>query len=274
MRCRTAALACLGLAVAAPAGSGSAPRAEQCGGVEYPAPSKPHVEVSPAEVIAGQPARLQFVGGDEANVVPGSGRFEVSGPAGTATRKADEHGAASFTPPAPGHYTAVASWKEYHCADGPYTTYWDITTPEAAFEAKRGKRPTVAFRTSRRPRRANSPGDATLTGFLRCPAPSQASSDPTELVVYYERGGGRPTHDSPHLRLTVPGGCDGNHDAGNPHRRGKGFYLNVNRDQVAATATAPTRLRVLIEIRYAGQLLGRAYATFAPSATGESVRRG
>lgn len=40
------------------------------------------------------------------------------------------------------------------------------------------------------------------------------------------------------------------------------------------TATEPLRLRVLLEIKVAGRVLGRTYGSFRPSRTGEAVRRG
>lgn len=252
---------------------GAAAQEPDCAGVAYPPPTGPRVEVGPAAVYAANPASLQITYDGGGPIVEGSARFDVDGPGGAAALAADRDVFAEYTPPLAGHYTASAHWRQYRCADGDRSTYLDVTTPVVGFDALAGKQPTVSFRTSRRPRAPNSPGDATLLGFLNCPAPSQARSDDVTLTVYYERGARKPTHASPHLRVTVRGGCDGRHDAPPRRHRGRGFYLNVNRDQIQATATAPTRLRVLMEISSAGRVLGRAYGTFSRSATGEKVRR-
>ena len=253
--------------------SGAAAQEPDCAGVPYPPPSGQRVQVGPSAVYAANAAALQITYDGGGPIVEGSARFDVDGPGGPSMLAADRDVFAAYTPPVPGRYTVSAHWRQYSCADGDRSTYLDVTTPVVAFEALAGRRPTVSVRTSRRPRAPNAPGDATLLAFLNCPAPSQASSDDVTLTVYYERGARRPTHASPHLRVTVRGGCDGRHDARPRSHRGRGFFLYVNRDQIQATATAPTRLRVLMEIRSAGRLLGRAYGSFSRSATGETVRR-
>jgi hypothetical protein len=231
------------------------------------------VEVGPSAVYAANPASLRITYDGGGPIVEGSARFDVGGPGGPATLAADRDVFAEYTPSVAGRYTVSAHWRQYSCADGDRSTYLDVTTPVVAFDALAGRRPTVLFRTSRRPRAPNAPGDATLLGFLNCPAPSQARSDDVTLAVYYERGARKPTHASPHLRVTVRGGCDGRHDARPRSHRGRGYYLNINRDRIQATATAPTRLRVLMEISSAGRVLGHAYGSFSRSATGETVRR-
>jgi hypothetical protein len=256
---------------------GARSAAADCGGVPYAPPSNPRVVVSPAAIYAGQEAA--FATTDDAmggsGPTDGSLRFQVEGPAGSASVTGDKDFRGFYTPPAPGHYTVVGSWRQYDCADGDRTTYFDVSTPPAGFDVLAGIRATSAsFRTSRRRKAPNSPGDATLRGFLNCPPARQASSDDTTAVVYYERGSSKPTHSSPHLRVTVRGGCDGNHDADPRRHAGKGFHLVINRNEIAATATAPTRLRVLMEFKVAGALVGRSYGTFVPVRTGESVRRG
>ncbi len=269
-----AALLAAGLLLSAATPADHALALDACGGVPYGPPANPRVVVEP-EIYAGQPTffRVADDATDSSGPIEGSVRFAISGPAGRATVPGDRNATASYTPPNISHYTVAATWRQFACADGDRTTYYDVSTPATGFDALAGKQPKAAFRTRRRPKAPNRPGDATLLGFLVCPAPSQARSDNTSLAVYYQRGTKKPSHASPHLRLTVRGGCDGRQDARPRRHQARSFYLSVNRDQVQATVTAPARLRVLLEIKVAGKLLGRAYGRFAPSSTGESVRR-
>jgi hypothetical protein len=255
---------------------GSPSAAAQCNGVPYAAPVNPRVLLGPGLLYSG--SRTSFRSTDDAQgssgPVAGSLSFQVDGPAGSSVVSGDKDFEAFYTPAAPGHYTVTGSWRQYDCADGDKTTYFDVITPPLGFDVLAGKRASSAsFRTSRRAKAPNSPGDASLLGFLNCPPVRQSSSDDTAMAVYYERGSKRPTHASPHLRLTVRGGCDGNHVAGVRRHQGRGFYLTINRNEIAATATAPTRLRVLMEFRVGGALVGRSYGTFAPNSTGEGIRR-
>lgn len=244
-----------------------------CNGVPYPAPVTPVAQVGPP-VYAGHATAFGIRSGSDV-VLPGSVVFEVDGPGGHATITADKDQLGSYTPPDVGRYTVSARWRQFACADGDRSTYYDVTTPQVTFDALPGEQPKVGYRTIVRPRARNAPGAASLLAFLVCPGRAEARrSDDAELAAYYELGSAMPTHRSRRLKLKVPGGC-----ASRVQRLPKrtvereGLYINVSRGQILVTATEPLRLRVLLEIKVAGRLLGRTYGTFRPSRTGEGVRR-
>ncbi len=266
-------LAVVGALALLPGGSSSA-QVDECsarGGVPYPVSSGATVDVH-QPVYATHVASLELRGAGE--VVPGSLRYLVVAPGGgTASPRSDRYFGARYTPPKVGRYSVTATWRELTCGNGGGSTYADITTPPSQFEALPGERPKPYFHTTRRPTRPNATGDAALTGFLNCPAPSRAAHDAADLIVYYARGGKRPTHASRRLRLHQAGGCDGLKRVGKRERVTKAYAIVLVRSQLTVVVRAPARLRVLMEIRYAGSLLRRSYGTFGPSRTGESVRR-
>jgi len=138
--------------------------------------------------------------------VAGSASFSVTG-AAAATLPAEDRGA-FYTPPVVGHYSVTGTFRKLRCADGERTTYYDVTTPPAEFDALPGERPRLTFRTARRPAVANSRGDATLVANLTCPSRGRTTDADTDLAVYYEKGTRRPTHASPHLKAHVERGCE------------------------------------------------------------------
>lgn len=244
-----------------------------CNGIPYPAPTDPTVVLGKS-IYAGHATSFSIRSGSDV-VLPGSVVFEVDGPGGHATLGADKDLLGGYTPPVTGRYTVSARWRQYACADGDKSTFFDVTAPAVTFDALPGEQPKVTYRVVVRPHARNGPGAATLEAFLMCPGALQARrSDDTELTAYYTLGSAVPTHQSRRLQLKVPRGC-ANTSPGLPRRtveRG-GLFMNITRGLIQVTATEPLRLRVLLEIKVAGQVLGRTYGTFGPSRTGERVRR-
>lgn len=195
-------LAAAGVLLSPPPGSAQEP----CHGVPYAAPPSPVVQVG-QRVYAGHVTSFGIRSGSDV-VVAGSVVFEVDGPGGHATLIADKDQLGSYTPPVVGRYTVSARWRQFACADGDKSTYFNVVTPAVTFDALAGEQPRVSFRTVVRARRPNGPGAATLEAFLVCPARADARrSDDAELTAYYELGSATPTHRSRRLQLKVPGGC-------------------------------------------------------------------
>lgn len=246
---------------------------QACNGVPYPAPSNPVVHAQPP-IYAGHTTSFSIDSGSDV-VLPGSVVYEVDGPGGRSTITADKDQLGAYTPPVAGSYTVSARWRQYACADGDKSTYFDVAAPAVTFDALTGEQPKVTYRVIVRPRARNGPGAATLEAFLVCPGALQARrSDDVVLTAYYAIGSALPTHRSRRLQLKVPRGC-ANTAPGLPRRtlERDGLFMNVTRGLIQVTATEPLRLRVLLEIKVAGRLLGRTYGTFSPSRTGERVRR-
>ena len=254
------------------AATGSSPaQTAQCNGVEYPPPSDPRVFVGEAPIYVKHETGFSINAAQESFVM-GSEHFTVSGAASASLAGQDM--AAQYTPPTLGHYVVTATWRQYRCTDIDNTTYYDVTTPPAEFDAVPGLMPKARFRTSRRPAVANSRGDATLIGTLVCPPSDRTRDDDADLVIYWEEGRKKPTHSSRHLKFHSEGGCMRKPGRFKLRRHEtKGFRVEAGPSTLAAQAFAPARLRVLMEITYAGKLLGRSYGTFGPVKTGEGVAR-
>jgi hypothetical protein len=219
------------------------------------------------DVAAGQLAELGFRSANRAAVVSGSVHFEIDGPPGHLSRPADATGAATFIPVEAGTYTVTVGWREENgCGE-----VVDAAAGPLALEVSPGEAPSVVFATHRRPKTGNSRGSATLVGSLRCP--HLPTLRPTRLAIYYERGARAPTHASPRAVLDVPKGCGSGVGVPVVRRSHRGYGLSINRGGAAIEVFAPARMRALMELSYDGRVIGRARATFRPSATGESAER-
>lgn len=259
------------LAIVALAG-GPAGASDTCNGIEYPPPSGGTVSVFPATgVAAHHKATLEYLPSGGGDIVPGSGRFEIDGPAGHETVAAHDDRTAAWTPAAVGHYVITGHWTQYLCADASGQTFAQGTAGPQGFDAVAEQAPTVDFKTSRRAKQPNSPGDASMIAFVNCPGRPTANNDALTLTVYY--GSHAPTHASPHLRVRLPKGCYDNSDVRPRTHTARNVYVTAMRDRLQATVTAPGRLRVLMEVTSGGRLIGRATARFTPVKTGERVKK-
>lgn len=249
------------------------------GGYEYPAPTNPTVRVIGTgpdmnEIYALHRVSLAASSEGDGLYEPGSTRYTVAGPGGTSTVVGDEHEGGEYTPPVPGDYRVSASWRQFRCTDGANSTYWTVTAPPVPFTAVEGLRPKGRFATFRRPRAGRYPGDATLQATVLCPGSTQTRPGDVRVDVYYTLGRSRPTHRSHHLGHTAKGGCHTNRLGSNwPEIIRPGRYVIALGSVSQVSVTQPTRMRVLIELRERGGLIGRTYGTFSPVRTGEKVIR-
>jgi hypothetical protein len=267
------AAAAVAVALAPPAVAPSGNVAD-CPGIFYDVAASGTVERNPAGAITvGHPARLKLK--TSAEFVAGSATFEIDGPGGHETVPAsNDSGEADWKPKQLGHYRIGAKWRQYRCRDASAPTYADGTAPEVGADVVAPKRPRAFFKTHRIPKRANSLGSASIVGGVRCPGLATASSERIVITLYWQTGGGAPTHASRRLRSQLPNGCYGRGNSPPRNFAGKGFAVAASGQSAQVNVFAPTRLRVLIEVQVAGRLIGSRRVRFAPSRSGENVVSG
>jgi hypothetical protein len=224
------------------------------------------LEVLPSRPAVGQDTKFLATIIDNRQVVEGSRRITIKGPAGTQTINPDTD---PFIPAAAGTYTATYSQQVYSCFDPAAHTVVDTAGPRT-FSVGGGEAATATFKALRSGRK---PGTAALFGYVACPAASVATGDPLTLTVYYEIGGKRPSHSSPHLDTTDLTGCTGDGRARTRERQEKRFTARVEQGQMSIEVYGPATARVLLELSSNGRVLAATRAIFKASRKGETVKR-
>jgi hypothetical protein len=206
-------------------------------------------------------------------------RVTIDGPGGAYTYSPDT--GKGLVPRVVGHYTARAEDRVIACEDPQTgeTRYATDTAGPVGFDVEAPLKPHATFRAAVKRLRGgglHGPGVATLIGFMQCPDSTRDSADPISVAVYYERGGRAPSQSSKHLVVTEPRGCQapgGAHPVPTAKKKGRLFDISVDPGRAAVTVTGPnTKMRVLIEMRSAGKVVGatRGYFKKAPHG-GETV---
>lgn len=206
---------------------------------------------------------------DSRPYVDGSMRITIDGPGGSYIYNPDT--GKGLVPRVVGHYTARAEDRVVAC-DDPETgepRYATDTAGPVGFDVEAPLKPQASFRAFVKRLHgggAHGPGVATLIGSMDCPDSTRDSADPITVAVYFERGKLAPSHSSQHAIVTEPRGCQapgGAHAAPTARKKGRRFDISVDPGRATVTVTGPkTKMRVLIEMRSAGKVVGAARGIF------------
>ncbi|MEA2449975.1 MAG: hypothetical protein QOG63_1907 [Thermoleophilaceae bacterium] len=206
---------------------------------------------------------------DSRPYVDGSLRVTIAGPGGSYTYNPDT--GKGLVPSLVGHYTASAEAKVVACEDPETgeTRYATDTAGPVGFNVEAPLKPHATFKAYVKRLHgggAHGPGIATLIGFMQCPDSQRDSADPISVAVYFARGGYAPSQSSRHVMVTEPRGCQapgGAHPVPAAEKKGRRFDISVDPGRATVEVTGPrTKMRVLIEMRSAGKVVGATRGHF------------
>jgi hypothetical protein len=259
---------CFLLAVLAVASSGGTPvaAAADCSADQPGVTGR--IDVAPHPTV-GHKITVTPLIQDSRPYVDGSMRITIDGPGGSYTYDPDT--GKGLVPRMVGNYTARAQDRVVACDDPETgeTRYATDTAGPVGFKVEAPLKPHATFQafvTRLRGGGVRGQGIATLTGFVHCPDSTRDSADPITVAVYFQRGGRAPSHSSAHATVTEPRGCQapgGGHVVPTAEKKGRRFDISVDPARANVKVTGPrTNLRVLIEMRSAGKVVGATRGIF------------